>query len=266
MGTFLKGALEGFKVKVGSVTGTEWKGLRIMRRKAAPGSKGSLSQSQPELQAGFSFAKNFLLPPDKLLNQTFDRYTKDGHHALQQQSTAINCLSSFIMYSAAFLFRVAKAISVFAVGFMSLLIVIGNVTDYYTNYHFVEHVVKMDTIFPDSHVHYRSINNPALFHAVYFFIIVMESMMTFFCLKGSWLLFWNLKSEPAVFHASKNWAVAGLIIGIVIWFFGFEVVGGEWFSMWQSTAWNGLGSAERIVSFVVLTLILLQCKDEAIPK
>ena len=170
------------------------------------------------------------------------------------------------MYSTAFLFRVAKVISVFAIGIMSLIIVIGNTTDYYTNYYFVEHVIKMDSIFPDSNIHYRSINNPALFHAVYIFIIVLETMMTFFCLKGSWLLFKNLKSDPAIFQASKNWAVAGLILGIFIWFFGFEVVGGEWFAMWQSATWNGLGSAERILGFLVLTLILLQFKDDTIPK
>ena len=45
-------------------------------------------------------------------------------------------------------------------------------------------------------------------------------------------------------------------------FGGFEVIGGEWFAMWQSSQWNGLGSAERIVSFLVLSLILLHMKEE----
>lgn len=170
------------------------------------------------------------------------------------------------MYSTSYLFRIAKTVSVFSIGVMSLLIVIGNTTDYYTNYSFVEHVMKMDTIFPDSNVHYRSINNDILFHTAYILIIFIETIMAFFCLKGSWLLFKNLKSDPAIFHASKNWAVAGLILGIIIWFLGFQVIGGEWFSMWQSSTWNGVESAERIVSFLVLTLILLQLKDETIPK
>jgi predicted small integral membrane protein len=168
------------------------------------------------------------------------------------------------MYSTAYLFRIAKLVSVFAIGVMSLIIVIGNTTDYYTNYYFVAHVMKMDTIFPDSHIHYRSINNPILFHAGYIFLILMETLMTLFCLRGGWLLFKNLKSDSITFHASKNWAVAGIILGIIIWFFGFEVVGGEWFAMWQSPTWNGLVSAERIVSFLILVLILLQMKEEAI--
>ena len=166
------------------------------------------------------------------------------------------------MYSTQFLLRMAKTIAVAAIGLMSLLIVIGNVTDYYTNYHFVEHVMKMDTIFPDSNVHYRSINNSFLFHTGYIFIILMESFMAFCCIKGSWLLFKNRNNNAAIFHASKNWAVAGIITGIIIWFLAFEVVGGEWFAMWQSSTWNGLASAERIVSFLVLVLILLHFEEK----
>ncbi len=168
------------------------------------------------------------------------------------------------MFQTAYLFRLAKTISVFAIGLLALLIVFGNITDYYTNFYFVAHVMKMDTIFPNGTIQYRSINSSLLYHAGYIFIIAMEAAMAFCCLMGSWRLFKALKSDAATFHASKNWAVAGLIIGIVIWFLGFEVVGGEWFAMWQSTSWNGLASAERIVSFIVMILIALQLKDEAI--
>jgi hypothetical protein len=78
MGTFVKGVLGGFKGKVGSVIGTKWKGLSVMRSKAAPRSKGSASEKQLEQQARFAFSMNFLLPLGTLLNQTFDRHTKGG--------------------------------------------------------------------------------------------------------------------------------------------------------------------------------------------
>jgi predicted small integral membrane protein len=166
------------------------------------------------------------------------------------------------MYTTAFLFRLVKAISVTAIAIMTALIVFGNITDYYSNFQFVEHVLKMDTTFKDSHLHYRSINNVFVLHAFCIFIILAEALMAFCCIKGSWLLFKNLKSDGAIFHASKNWAIAGIIIGVAIWFLGFEVIGGEWFAMWQSTAWNGLAAAERILSFLFFTLILLHLKDE----
>jgi predicted small integral membrane protein len=168
------------------------------------------------------------------------------------------------MYTTALLFRVAKVISIFSIGIMGLLIVIGNTTDFDTNYRFVEHVMKMDTIYPQSHIQYRSINNSLIFHLGYFFIIGLQVTMTFCCLKGSWQMARNLKNNAAAFYDSKNWAIAGLILGIIIWFVGFELIGGEWFGMWQSQSWNGLGSAERILTFLVLTLILLQGKDDGI--
>ena len=166
------------------------------------------------------------------------------------------------MPSTAFLFRIAKIVAVAAIGLLSLLIVINNATDYFTNYLFVAHVMKMDTIFPSSHIHYRSINSPVIYHTAYCIIILLESLMSFCCLKGSWQMLRNIRKDATLFYASKNWAVAGITIGIIIWFFGFQVIGGEWFAMWQSTTWNGLAAAERIVSFLVLILILLHLKDE----
>lgn len=166
------------------------------------------------------------------------------------------------MYSTARLFRFAKSISVAAIGLLSLLIVINNTTDYFTNYVFVEHVMKMDTTFPSSQVHYRSIGSPFIYHIGYCFIILLEALMAFCCLRGAWQMLRNINKDGLSFHQSKNWAVAGITLGIIIWFLGFEVIGGEWFAMWQSATWNGLGAAERIVSFLVLTLILLHSKDE----
>jgi predicted small integral membrane protein len=166
------------------------------------------------------------------------------------------------MYPVQFLFRLAKTGLVAAAGLMALLIVIGNTTDYITNYLFVEHVLKMDTIFPGSALLYRHINSTFIFHTAYILIILTEATMAFCCIKGSWLLAANLKSSADIFHSKKNWAVAGLIIGIIIWFLGFEVVGGEWFAMWQSKTWNGLAAAESIVCFLMLTLVLLHLKEE----
>jgi predicted small integral membrane protein len=168
------------------------------------------------------------------------------------------------MYSTPFLLRFVKVVAVAATGLMAFLVAFGNITDYYSNYPFVEHVLKMDTTFPGSHIHYRSFNNIYVFHASYILIIALETAMAFCCIKGSWLLLNNIKSSVVTFHGSKNWAIAGITIGIVIWFAGFEVIGGEWFAMWQSPTWNGLGAAERIVSFLLLVLLLLHLKEEEI--
>ena len=52
-------------------------------------------------------------------------------------------------------------------GLLHLIISFGNLTDYGTNFAFVQHVLSMDTIFPDSHVQYRAIHLPWMHHLFY---------------------------------------------------------------------------------------------------
>ena len=158
-------------------------------------------------------------------------------------------------------FRWVKIITVGSLALMSFLIFIGNTTNYYANYYFVEHVMKMDTIFPNSELQYRSIHQPWIYHVGYVVIILLELAMAWFCIQGSREMFVKRREPAAVFYEAKRRAVIGLGIGILIWFTGFEVVGGEWFAMWQSSTWNGLESANRIILFEMLVLILLFMRE-----
>jgi predicted small integral membrane protein len=54
----------------------------------------------------------------------------------------------------------------------------------------------------------------------------------------------------------------GLTAGFALWFFGFMVVGGEWFCMWQSPDWNGQESAFRFVACILLVLIYTAQHDD----
>jgi predicted small integral membrane protein len=60
--------------------------------------------------------------------------------------------------------RIAKAALVAAVALLASLVSFGNLTDYGTNFAFVQHVLSMDTIYPFSTIRYRAITNPALHH------------------------------------------------------------------------------------------------------
>jgi predicted small integral membrane protein len=44
---------------------------------------------------------------------------------------------------------------------------------------------------------------------------------------------------------------------VVLFFGGFIVIGGEWFQMWRSTAWNGLDPAFRNTVLALITLVLV---------
>ena len=45
------------------------------------------------------------------------------------------------------------------IGFFSLLVGVDNIIDYGTNYAFVEHVMAMDTLFPDTTLTWRAITS-----------------------------------------------------------------------------------------------------------
>ena len=67
---------------------------------------------------------------------------------------------------------------------------------------------------------------------------------------------------PQTTTRQKDVAVAGLVCGLALWFFGFLTVGGEWFQMWQSKTWNGEEAAFRFVTCIGLVLIFLGQRDD----
>jgi predicted small integral membrane protein len=140
---------------------------------------------------------------------------------------------------------------------MTFLIAFSNITDYATNFEFVKHVLSMDTIFENSTVKYRSITQDGFHHAAYIFIIALETAIAYFLITSAIQMFLKLKGDKEKFNSSKKNAYIGISLGIVLWFVGFTVLGGEWFSMWQSQSWNGLGSADRIITFFMLTSLSL---------
>ena len=166
------------------------------------------------------------------------------------------------MNNTAFAFRLAKLVAVFGVGLLALLVTFNNITDYYSAYYFVEHVMKMDTTFPGNELMYRSMNSGIFYHITYIFIIALEILTASCCLKGAWHMCRNINKRALHFQISKRWAIYGLTLGIAIWFIIFQAIAGEWFVMWQSSKWNGLYSADRIVTFIGISLIMLMLKED----
>jgi len=157
--------------------------------------------------------------------------------------------------------RLTQSLFVAYIGVFGLLVAFGNLTDYGTNFAFVQHVMSMDTIFPDSRLRYRAITSPALHHAVYAAIILGEAATGLLCSAGALRLLRRLKSDAAAFHAAKSLAVLGLGAGFTVWCLGFIVIGGEWFAMWQSAQWNGQAAASRFVLCIGVALLLLVHKE-----
>lgn len=158
--------------------------------------------------------------------------------------------------------RLSKVILVWAIALFASLVVFNNVTDYDSNFRLVQHVLKMDTIFPDSQGFWRAIDSSVIHHLFYGFIILIEFIIAVSCWVGGFRLFKHI-NNALFFNQAKRPAIIGLTLGMLLWFTGFMTIGGEWFLMWQSVTANGQDAAFRLVMIMGMVLIyLVQLDDE----
>jgi len=157
--------------------------------------------------------------------------------------------------------RLAKIALVAAVAAFALIVAYDNIVDYNSNYEFVRHVLSMDTTFPNNALVGRAIVDPRGWTAAYIAIIAVEGLTSLLLFLGAWALLTRLKSPASEFNRAKGWAVAGLTVGFGLWFFGFLVVAGEYFAMWQSQTWNGQQAAFRLTTVILGVLIFVSLPD-----
>ncbi len=157
--------------------------------------------------------------------------------------------------------RYAKIVMSLSLAAFCLLVAFDNITDYGTNYLFVQHVLSMDTTFPGNALMYRAITNPVLWQLAYAMIIAAEGVTGILFLAGAIQLFRLRNASGAAFNQGKALVIAAAALAFLVWFFGFMVVGGEWFAMWQSKDWNGQEAAFRFYLTVLAVLIFVSLPD-----
>ena len=161
------------------------------------------------------------------------------------------------------LIRLTKALLSLTVGALCAAVVFNNVTDYGTNFEFVKHVMSMDSVPPRSRTRWRAITSPRAHHLGYRFIIAVEALIAALCTAGSVQMLRALGADGGRFRESKRWSVAGLLAGLLLWFFGFQVLAGEWFQMWTSKEWNALPDASRLTQYLATVLAILTFGNDA---
>jgi predicted small integral membrane protein len=157
--------------------------------------------------------------------------------------------------------RIAKVLLVGALASYAFIVAYDNIVDYDSNYQFVRHVLSMDTTFPDNALMQRAITSESVWTTVYTAIIACEWLTCLLLAIGAFALLVRLRAPAAMFNRAKVWAVAGLIVGFGLWFFGFLVVAGEYFAMWQSQTWNGQQAAFRITMMILGVLIFISLPE-----
>ena len=108
---------------------------------------------------------------------------------------------------------------------------------------------------------HRAITDQRIWTAAYATIIAAEGLTCLLLAAGALALLARLTAPAERFNRAKVWAVAGLTVGFGLWFFGFLVVAGEYFAMWQSQTWNGQEAAFRITMVILGVLIFVVLPD-----
>lgn len=156
--------------------------------------------------------------------------------------------------------KTCKIILVAIVATFFTLVAFNNITDYGTNFLFVKHVLSMDSIFATSDTTWRAIKSTTLDQTFYILIILWECLTALVCWLGTVHLALTRKEEFTM--VNKTTAFVGLTMGFVLYAFGFLVIGGEGFQMWQSKIWNGQQTAGIFINFIGLVMIILLLRDE----
>jgi predicted small integral membrane protein len=162
------------------------------------------------------------------------------------------------------LVRLAKIAMVAALAAFAFIVTWDNIVDYGSNYEFVKHVLSMDTTFPGNKLMHRAITDERIWAVGYAAIIAAEGLTCVLLAIGALALLARLRAPAERFNRAKVWAVAGATVGFGVWFFGFLVVAGEYFAMWQSKTWNGQESAFRFTMVILGILIFISQPDQDI--
>ncbi len=137
------------------------------------------------------------------------------------------------------------------------IVTLDNILDFDTNWQFVQHVMSMDTTFQKPSVMWRAITNPQIQICIYYMIIAWQALTSVICWLGCAVLL-NKINEPTIgFNRAKKFAYWGLFFGFILYMVGFVIVGGEWFSSWQSQQWNGQMKAGLFISLIMFVMIFI---------
>jgi predicted small integral membrane protein len=143
------------------------------------------------------------------------------------------------------------------VGLYMALVAFGNITDFGTNQQFVRHVFAMDTTFHDKALMWRAITSHAVADTAYVAIIAWETLSALVLIAAT-VLWIRAVLRDGDLSRARGASTLGLVMVLLLFGAGFVAIGGEWFSMWQSKAWNGLDAASRDILLAGLSLIVVR--------
>lgn len=158
--------------------------------------------------------------------------------------------------------RIVQASVVLAVALYATFVCLGNLLDYDSNWQFVKHVLSMDTTFDGNSLMWRAVTNEALQTIGYIGIILVEASVAVLGWIAGVKMLVRRNGSAEEFTEAKTLGYYAFLLGFLLWFVGFIVIGSEWFAMWQSGTWNGKQTAMDITEVLGVFLVIFMMPTE----
>ena len=156
--------------------------------------------------------------------------------------------------------RLVTSVFVLMVASYYLVVAFDNITNptnpNASNWPFVQGVLSGDGVPADSGFEWRFIDATWFQAASYIGIMAMEAITGAVLLIGGVLGLRAARSTSG-WAAAQRWTYVGGLAGLTVFFFGFIVVGGNWFIMYLNSKWNGLEPAFQNSVATLLMLVLV---------
>jgi predicted small integral membrane protein len=171
----------------------------------------------------------------------------------------MNLSSSFKYWSVWRTARVITSLFILMVAAYYLVVGFDNITNptnpNASNWPFVKGVLSGDGVPADSGFEWRFIDATWFQAASYIAVMACETLTGILLLIAGILGLRASASSGRWNHAQKLTFLGGFL-GLAVFFFGFMVVGGNWFIMYLNSKWNGLTPAFQN-SVMTITMLIL---------
>ena len=156
--------------------------------------------------------------------------------------------------------RIAASILVLMTASYYLVVAFDNITNPSNpnagNWNFVKGVLSGDGVPADSGFEWRFIG------ATWFQVVSYVGVIVGEALTGLVLLFAGVQglrrsAQRAQWASVQRFTFLGSILGLLVFYFGFMVVGGNWFIMYLNSKWNGMTPAFQNSVMTAFTLVVV---------
>lgn len=156
--------------------------------------------------------------------------------------------------------RIAASLFVLMVASYYVVVAFDNITNPVnpnaSNWPFVQGVISGDGVPADSGFGWRFVD------ATWFQALCYAGVVAAECITGALLVIAGVKGIRASgagtrWGHAQRWTFAGGTVGLALFFFGFMVVGGNWFIMYLNSKWNALEPAfwSAVMTMCMLLLV-----------